>query len=128
MKEVTYARTKYIKGKPRVYVTRDKTKGVKWLKEKQKEKEEMVFVDNAEIPEKGTRTTSSKWLDLLSKIPLGKAWKISIKDGLYKFGTLKQATARINKTIPDVEQHYRCVQRTIEGEIYVYLSHGEPKQ
>lgn len=123
----TYARTKLIKGKTHVFITRDKIKGGGKMKEKTEQKEEMVFVNANEIPQKmGNRgEITFKLVELFAKIPIGKAWKINVNDTAYKFGTLKLATAKVNKEINDITLHYRCTQRKEGVDTFVYVIHGD---
>lgn len=135
---VTYARTKLIKGKIHVFITRNEKMGGDSMKEKTETKdsleslkrEEMVFVNANEIPSKmGKRAEiTNKLLELFVKIPTGKAWKINVNDSIYKFGTVKMAIAKINSGIKDVEMHYRCTQRKIGEDVFVYVVRGETEQ
>lgn len=129
----TYARTKLIKGKIHIFITRNEKMGGDSMKEKTETKEEMVFVNTNEIPSKmGKRAEiTNKLIELFAKIPIGKAWKINVSDAYpstYKFGTIKVAVAKINLEIKDVQMHYRYTQRKIGEDVFVYVGHGETKQ
>lgn len=126
----TYARTKLIRGKAHIFITRDKIKGGDWMKEKTEQKEEMVFVNANEIPSKmGKRAEiTNKLIKMFATIPVGKAWKINVNDSAYKFGTVKMAVAKANEKIEDFTLHYRCTQRKIDEETFVYVVHGETEQ
>lgn len=123
----TYARTKLIRGKAYVFITRDNEKGGGKMKEKTEIQEEMVFVNINEIPQKmGKRAEiTNKLLELFAKIPMGKAWKINVTDSTYKFGTIKVAVAKINVNIKDLLLHYRCTQRKEGVDTFVYVIHGD---
>lgn len=59
-----------------------------------KEKPQMVFVDNSEVPAKQSRK-GTEWLELFNAIPVGKSWLVD--ETKYKVPTIKGALAKLKK-------------------------------
>lgn len=110
--------TKFIKGKPITYLTRNKEQ-IKVVISMTKEPT-MNFVDAGTIPKKHGGKTGLDWAKYLNQIPVGKAWIVAEDDKDFKISSVKSAVKVINKTAK--KTLYNAVQRTEDGKIKLYVT------
>jgi hypothetical protein len=80
---------------------------------------QMKLVDADKVPGL-IRRKRQEWIELLGRIPIGKAWVIDEKDSKFKAPNVKAMVNRIMRE-GDVKDTYRVVQRTRSGKATIYI-------
>lgn len=79
----------------------------------------MKIIDAEKVPGL-IRRKRQEWIELLNRIPVGKAWVIDEKDSKFKAPNVKAMVNRIMRE-GDVKDVYRVIQRTRSGKATIYI-------
>jgi predicted metalloprotease len=79
----------------------------------------MRIIDEKEVPVK-IKKRGDQWLQLLLKIPQGKAWAVTEEEAGVKATSLRMMVARLQK-LGELPANYRTMTRTSRGKVTVYV-------
>jgi hypothetical protein len=79
----------------------------------------MKLIDENEIPGKLKRK-GNEWLEILRKIPKGKAWAVTEEEAGIKAVSMRMMVTRLKK-IGELPSNYKTMQRTVKGKVTIYI-------
>jgi len=79
----------------------------------------MKLIDEKAIPGR-IKKKAGEWLEIISRIPVGKAWVITEEEAGVKATSIKTMVNRLIE-MEELPKNYKTVQRTIKGKVTVYI-------
>lgn len=107
-KEYVYVTERFIRGKPRYFITDRRTIKCIGGENLAKVEPEMVFVNSKKIPKLRRGKAGRNWKAIFEKIPVGKAWVVPKEFG--SGANIRQQVKNVNEELE--KEVYKVTERT----------------
>lgn len=79
----------------------------------------MKLIDEKAIPGR-IKKKAGEWLEIIQKIPAGKAWVLTEEESGVKAVSIKTMVNRL-KDVGQLPKNFKAIQRTVRGKVTVYI-------